>query len=637
MSAEPRPDSASRKTRTKSFSGCWTCRAKHVKCDETRPSCNRCRRSGISCEGYGIRLSWTSVRNPATFRSRTPSTRRAAQRATSRLLHARREGSVEEPVGGNEDPAEEQTGSVADAGEASVQSRQSETVSPAGQASWSLPEEEPFSGGLSTRLFNSYSLLGQGLATRVSGIPLQQPGSLNQTSSTLGIQHYPSASTPINIGEVGVNSSTVTASNTPSSDHARRHQTLAQDEPSAQGKRHLDLLENPALQRELIEHWSMHLCDALNPVPGVHNPMRTVMMPIALEGCRTDSKKSTGATALFHLICSASAFHLSQTRKPEAKRSLENVALEHHNLGIAHLAQNIQSDDRSQCVSLLASLIMCIMNEAITLPTQFWRLHLRGAMEWVNHIEPQIWHQTEAASTCYQMFMGMATLVQAQLLIDGQEVALQDFTYDPKSQPKPYALNLAFGLPQPLMQGIHAMNTFCLRHKIRSGGIMDQDDNESREALDRLELELYLSVPKKPTEAMSREYGDLIYHHGCTFYFAALMHMKRTLKDTPIAEVQTLVEQALDHMEALQTCTTRPFSSMIWPIAIVAFEALDGELQNRILKCLDFFVERSELAIWEQITHLIKDLWALRKTVEGANVKWHETVLGCMSDSFMLL
>lgn len=44
----------------RSFVGCWTCRRRKVKCDATRPACNRCIRSRIQCEGYDIKLNWTS-------------------------------------------------------------------------------------------------------------------------------------------------------------------------------------------------------------------------------------------------------------------------------------------------------------------------------------------------------------------------------------------------------------------------------------------------------------------------------------------------------------------------------------------------------------------------------------------------
>ncbi|KAI0411009.1 hypothetical protein F5X98DRAFT_71010 [Xylaria grammica] len=36
--------------------GCLTCRKRHVKCDETRPSCDKCTRAGWKCDGYALSL-----------------------------------------------------------------------------------------------------------------------------------------------------------------------------------------------------------------------------------------------------------------------------------------------------------------------------------------------------------------------------------------------------------------------------------------------------------------------------------------------------------------------------------------------------------------------------------------------------
>ncbi|PYH81909.1 hypothetical protein BO82DRAFT_335371 [Aspergillus uvarum CBS 121591] len=45
-------------TTPKSYSGCWTCRKRHVRCDERQPACARCERAVLSCEGYAMALNW---------------------------------------------------------------------------------------------------------------------------------------------------------------------------------------------------------------------------------------------------------------------------------------------------------------------------------------------------------------------------------------------------------------------------------------------------------------------------------------------------------------------------------------------------------------------------------------------------
>ncbi|KAH6980831.1 fungal-specific transcription factor domain-containing protein [Ilyonectria sp. MPI-CAGE-AT-0026] len=50
--------SGSKVERTRTFTGCRTCRSRHAKCDEARPQCGTCQRLGLDCGGYGARLFW---------------------------------------------------------------------------------------------------------------------------------------------------------------------------------------------------------------------------------------------------------------------------------------------------------------------------------------------------------------------------------------------------------------------------------------------------------------------------------------------------------------------------------------------------------------------------------------------------
>ncbi|CDH11216.1 related to Arginine metabolism regulation protein II [Zygosaccharomyces bailii ISA1307] len=48
-----------RSKRGKTFTGCWTCRLRKVKCDLRRPHCQRCEKSSLACGGYDIKLRWS--------------------------------------------------------------------------------------------------------------------------------------------------------------------------------------------------------------------------------------------------------------------------------------------------------------------------------------------------------------------------------------------------------------------------------------------------------------------------------------------------------------------------------------------------------------------------------------------------
>ncbi|KAH6885203.1 fungal-specific transcription factor domain-containing protein [Thelonectria olida] len=56
--------SGTRVERTRTFTGCRTCRSRHSKCDEAQPECGTCRRLGLVCGGYGGRLFWITANSP---------------------------------------------------------------------------------------------------------------------------------------------------------------------------------------------------------------------------------------------------------------------------------------------------------------------------------------------------------------------------------------------------------------------------------------------------------------------------------------------------------------------------------------------------------------------------------------------
>ncbi|CCH62059.1 hypothetical protein TBLA_0G01130 [Henningerozyma blattae CBS 6284] len=47
--------------RNRTYSGCWTCRSRKIKCDQQKPQCKRCLKANLKCEGYNIRLTWCDL------------------------------------------------------------------------------------------------------------------------------------------------------------------------------------------------------------------------------------------------------------------------------------------------------------------------------------------------------------------------------------------------------------------------------------------------------------------------------------------------------------------------------------------------------------------------------------------------
>ncbi|KAH6955953.1 hypothetical protein BKA56DRAFT_602561 [Ilyonectria sp. MPI-CAGE-AT-0026] len=47
-------------SRLNSFTGCWTCKARKIRCDQRPISCENCEKKGVACGGYDVRLQWVS-------------------------------------------------------------------------------------------------------------------------------------------------------------------------------------------------------------------------------------------------------------------------------------------------------------------------------------------------------------------------------------------------------------------------------------------------------------------------------------------------------------------------------------------------------------------------------------------------
>ncbi|KIV87118.1 hypothetical protein PV11_02686 [Exophiala sideris] len=54
--------------RIRTFTGCWRCRSRKVKCDGQKPACRACQRLGVVCSGYDAKVIWVDE-DTQTFKS----------------------------------------------------------------------------------------------------------------------------------------------------------------------------------------------------------------------------------------------------------------------------------------------------------------------------------------------------------------------------------------------------------------------------------------------------------------------------------------------------------------------------------------------------------------------------------------
>lgn len=396
--------------------------------------------------------------------------------------------------------------------------------------------------------------------------------------------------------------------------------------------RHLDELPCVRVQMRLVQHWIIEMSDILMPIPGLRNPLKNIFVPIAYQGAQAPSSESSGATALFHLICASSAFHLSSDSKSvDGSPQMESLALQHYNCAIRHLQGSILKHDPSQYEALLASLVMCMFYETVTVPTSFWRLHVRGAMKWLNEVDRRTWTQSESCAILYQMIVAIIVFIQSHVMFD-EDPSFADLHWDINPLTGVYVLDQIFGISLTTLTNIIAMNKFLLLKS--QTPFITQNNTED---LDLMELEFYLSLPKRPIEPLDKAESNMTFHYLNAYYFASLVYFKRVMRGAPTTDVQSLVEQSVEHLEALFSCTMRPFSPLLWVIAVPFFEATGAVLQRRILSWLEQVTKKTGLHVWCNFKKLVSELWKTRVTTEQPDMQWHVFFKGVPGSSIMML
>lgn len=372
------------KTREQSYSGCWTCRNRHVKCDENRPVCKRCAAASVDCQGYKIRLTWkghgqnSNASDPPRNVQPTYthcSSLRAGNRSVPSSLTKAEIASIQQNLD------DVKGGSSSSMGLFSVfytQSLPTSTDSTQGlhPVTTNFTKETEKNNtdlDITLRYLSSdddswstnSSIHRQSSMTGDPSSVLQCED--NNTESEGACQNRNPSPISYNIWEDNIFQSTdhlihsiEPLSSSPDLSHlvtSVTGATFAEEAPHAElsngqsslnfntqevcsvqyqshrarpGILHLDFLPAPIDQKELVHHWVTFLSCAMAPVPIFGNPGGNTLTSIALAGLASTFQESNGEIAVFHGICAASAFSLYQLRQSSDR--FHKLAIKHSQL-----------------------------------------------------------------------------------------------------------------------------------------------------------------------------------------------------------------------------------------------------------------------------------------------------------------
>ncbi|KAH8897156.1 hypothetical protein GQ53DRAFT_506543 [Thozetella sp. PMI_491] len=382
----------SAKTKSVTFTGCWTCRSRKVKCDERqRNGCGVCERLGLACAGYGVSLSWVTGR-------------------TQQLQGQRRRRIKPDPI-----PlpilSDQQISTTLSSIDAVFAPSGTITDGPFAvfQAYEPIIEKQS--------LVEPVPLITVDIETQVCGHPpaqdeVREDADLDnldtpwetldtpQPTTTAGYLDTKELHSPELSSEVGAptvttytewDSNHVPASGSPRPELLRAEISQELEDPGASSSSpHLGLsipLSRDAQTSMLLHHYVNHVAELLQPVLHPKNPWRTTYFPFALAGrtelalCQEGATPSTFAsTALFHGLVSAAAFHL---------RNATNGSTEFHQLGLQHRIKALRAlnatvvspDDPLPHTIYLTAMLSLVTIDTVTGEDSDYPIHLEACRQ----------------------------------------------------------------------------------------------------------------------------------------------------------------------------------------------------------------------------------------------------------------
>lgn len=392
--------------------------------------------------------------------------------------------------------------------------------------------------------------------------------------------------------------------------------------------RHLDAMLMPSKQKRLIHHWITFTSRKIVLLDEPHNPCRTMMLPMALKGLVSKAGDSNADVAIFHAICSAAAYNLFELSGRTTEQD-HVLALDHDSEAIRHLRHNLARADEHQDQSCAMAIMACIAVEAVSGTTQRWRTHVSGGLAYLSRLQARGVDET-AVSAFRQHMVKMAILCDFPVPDD-----LKSFLNEENDSSSGLEFTFPYyGVSKSTLQAHDRINTLATASPNRMPAMEKE--------LDALELQLYLQFPGLPPQVFSSEASKLhaavVHHTSTAFYYAGLIFFQRSIRRSPVAAVQELVEFGVQELENIEAVGEGKLGCMmLWPALVLGAECNTSSSRQRMRA---WFQSQRKLGFRNLVVleDLITSLWSARAGPDGQEreVDWRDMISQPRFDVFRL-
>lgn len=564
--------------RTKTFTGCWTCRSRRVKCDTARPSCNRCLKSKLSCAGYQVRLVWDGDNSTDGFGWRGANGR-------GRLLSA--ESTMQNPVFDMV-----HIDSILEFLDSWDASRDHEAIRPPYTVFDSVLRRVP--AELEAGPLNSDSVTSNGEDNTI----------LECHTALSDINRFLQSESDTNY-TIGL--------------------TLQQ---RLLPLRRQYLSSSSTVERRLMHFWATSGSRLMSSTDHPDNPFRSVVIPLAMNA--GSEHKLAGHVALLQIIYSISAFNLAQLTTPGEEYQV--IAMSHLGISLQYLRQSLTEKPDGQYEAILATIIIMFILDILKAQSSQWRAHLRGARQWLNKLGAGFWKKSQGSHILYQIFQchevvgysqyhnfpGHSEPANLKSLEEEEDGHFDElFLNTNDSQENAYCLDRFLGITQGVLKAMVDIN------RLGRPGY-----NATEQELSGLRDRIILANPATLRFSCGTETLEkLARHHACAFYYACMMFYERTLLHTPPRNLQLLAEQSIYHLEAFDILANSiNIVGNFWPLFVTACEAQGEVLRCRYLNVLRG-TERNGIRANAPLEEVIIEVWRRRDLGDpNIDICWQEVM-----------
>ncbi|KIX09162.1 uncharacterized protein Z518_00240 [Rhinocladiella mackenziei CBS 650.93] len=595
--------------RFKTSTGCWTCRARRIKCDKHKPRCQRCLNHSLHCQGYGLRLGWAKythngkpepeerLRNPVTASDHGPALDNVSPVDITAMLDTL-EKCTDEDISKSMGPFSVFRVSSHLTPRSNVGSNPSQSQTDADAV-------DSDSSGIA----HSWS----SMACNISGRPPSDNSITGTGRAESTISRRPSSPMWESPQRFSISDESPTTDASKGHYHQSKSDMTSkswkQTHGSSRTVRHMDMLVLPAWHRELIHHWVTFLAENLIPLDTALNPLRKILLPMALQGILSNSGRPNGSTALFHSMSAVASYSLLELKGSHGR--YQQLALQHEQLFFHYLREALSLTDHLKDEGIPLAILVYNTKFSISGHPVEWRQHVLGGIRWLIN-----------TGFCNQDILQKTRPVVCSLYLYGAIMGNLDLPADVMEtltaiNADDDGFDYIFGMNQSMLCNLSQIHEFRLAQRAP-----DPQD------LQTLEMRLYMQVPGPPQrDCAETKEAKLIRHLGDVYYCAALIYFQRGVLGFPPHTIQYFVRKGLDSLEAMETLTNGTCGCIsVWFSIIIGAECESPALRESMLSWFRR-KRRHGLKIVDVASTIVKTAWQMRTLPGKEKFYWQDMSL----------